>query len=368
MSMTAYIVTDDGTAMRMISGKPLIEWQLAWLSRHGAFRAVICGAGDAVKKYLSDGGHIGMQLQYHPGGKTLWGTFLSAAAAYPCSDFVLLRGSVLFTFDLSWFISYASALDAPCAALHFRPDVPGTVSLDTEYRISAVPAAEGYHDGGVYAGHVRMIAGAFDRSDADLPIRYGVPFGDKHIDLRDESGDGHTVSLEKRAAVFFDRDGILVEDTGYLAAIADVRLIDASIPVIRRANELGRTVIVLTNQAGVAKGKFTEESVRVLNSFIGKEFERRGVRIDDWYYCSTHPAGTVAEHRRESLMRKPGPGMLLTACREHDINAVGAMMVGDKDSDALAVPYVQTHLIPGRYPITRAALISSWGAVLAALA
>ena len=134
-------------------------------------------------------------------------------------------------------------------------------------------------------------------------------------------------------AVFFDRDGTLNVDAAYLWRIDEFRWIDGAMDAIRYCNEKGYLAIVITNQSGVARGYFPEEKVHVLHNWMNEELAKHGAHIDAFYFCPHHPEGTVPEYRVECECRKPKPGMVETACRQHDIDKSLSLMVGDMERD-----------------------------------
>ena len=136
-----------------------------------------------------------------------------------------------------------------------------------------------------------------------------------------------------RRAVFFDRDGTLNVDTGYLYRQEDFRWIPGAVDAIRHCNRLGCLVIVVTNQSGVARGYFKEEDVHSLHRWMNEELEKQGAHIDAFYYCPHHPKGTVAEYAKECACRKPAPGLVDMACRDYSIDRKRSLMIGDKDRD-----------------------------------
>jgi D-glycero-D-manno-heptose 1,7-bisphosphate phosphatase len=134
-------------------------------------------------------------------------------------------------------------------------------------------------------------------------------------------------------AVFLDRDGILNEEVGYLCRPEDVRWVKGAFSLCRTAQELGYRLIVVTNQSGIARGLYSESDFLALMEWMGVELERERVKLDGVYYCPFHPEHGVGEYRREHEDRKPGPGMLLRAAREHGLDLTRSVMVGDRCSD-----------------------------------
>lgn len=132
-----------------------------------------------------------------------------------------------------------------------------------------------------------------------------------------------------RAAVFLDRDGTIIEDVGYLDALDRVDLFPWTVDAIRALNQAGVPVVVVTNQAGVARGFFSEAFVQETHRYIAARLEAGGARVDAYYYCPHHPSGTVAAFARSCDCRKPGPGMINQAARDLDLDPARSFVVGD---------------------------------------
>jgi D-glycero-D-manno-heptose 1,7-bisphosphate phosphatase len=141
------------------------------------------------------------------------------------------------------------------------------------------------------------------------------------------------MSTETRPAVFLDRDGTINVEVGYLWRPEAFRLIDGSADAIRRLNEAGFLVVVVSNQSGVARGYFGEEAVAKVNETMARELERLGAHLDAIYYCPHYPDGAVEEYRRDCDCRKPSPGMVRRAQQAFDIDVVRSYVVGDHRGD-----------------------------------
>lgn len=136
-----------------------------------------------------------------------------------------------------------------------------------------------------------------------------------------------------RAAVFLDRDGTLNVDKGYVHRIEDWEWIPGAIGAITALKKAGFLVIVITNQAGIARGYYDEADMNNLHTIINMELQRHGATIDGFYHCPHHPEfGEV----RECECRKPMPGMIYEAERDLDIDLDHSWLVGDKASDIQA--------------------------------
>jgi D-glycero-D-manno-heptose 1,7-bisphosphate phosphatase len=141
-----------------------------------------------------------------------------------------------------------------------------------------------------------------------------------------------------RPAVFLDRDGTLNEDRGYVGFSKDLVWLPGAIEAVRRLNQAGFVVIVVTNQAGVARGYYAEADVVALHEHMDRDLAAGGARVDAWYYSPYHIAGIVPAYAIEHADRKPGTGMFERAIQEHSVDPSVSYVVGDKVSD----------LVPGR--------------------
>jgi D-glycero-D-manno-heptose 1,7-bisphosphate phosphatase len=131
-------------------------------------------------------------------------------------------------------------------------------------------------------------------------------------------------------AVFLDRDGTLIEEVDYLERVEQVALYSWSIDGVRLLNRAGIRVFVVTNQAGVARGYFTESVVADVHRHIDSLLASGGARIDAYYYCPHHPEGAVETYRRSCDCRKPGRGLVDRAAREFGIDPSRSFVVGDR--------------------------------------
>lgn len=139
-----------------------------------------------------------------------------------------------------------------------------------------------------------------------------------------------------RTAVFLDRDGVINNHGGYINSAEDFSLLPGVAAAIRRLNDAGIPVIVVTNQGGVAFGHLTEDELAGIHAKMERELAQEHARVDAIYACPYHPRGTVAGLNRESRCRKPQPGMLERAGEEHGIDLTRSYMVGDMTVDIAA--------------------------------
>lgn len=132
-----------------------------------------------------------------------------------------------------------------------------------------------------------------------------------------------------KPAVFLDRDGTLIEDVGYLHSLDQIALYPWTIDSVRALNRAGLPVVVVTNQAGVARGLFDEAFVQETHRRLSAIVRAGGARIDAYYYCPHHPEGKVEPYARPCDCRKPGRGLVDRAARELGLDPLCSFVVGD---------------------------------------
>ncbi len=137
-------------------------------------------------------------------------------------------------------------------------------------------------------------------------------------------------------AVFFDRDGTLNEDVGYLASIDRLKLYPCVGEAIRMVNEMEMKAVVITNQSGIARGYFDEAFVVSLHEKLAELLEVEDARIDGFYFCPHHPEEGRGPYKLDCPCRKPKPGMLIQAAEDLNINLSRSFMVGDMAKDVEA--------------------------------
>jgi len=153
-----------------------------------------------------------------------------------------------------------------------------------------------------------------------------------------------------RPAVFLDRDGVLIVDSGYPHWDEDLVLIPGAAEAVAAINAVGALAVVVTNQSGVARGLFSLERMEAFNALLVERLAAAGGRIDAVYACPFHADAVDARFRHpDHPDRKPNPGLILRAAADHDIDLSRSLLIGDRDSDLEAARRagIPGHLFPG---------------------
>jgi D-glycero-D-manno-heptose 1,7-bisphosphate phosphatase len=138
------------------------------------------------------------------------------------------------------------------------------------------------------------------------------------------------------AGVFLDRDGTLIEESGYLDTLDRLQFFPYTVDAVRLLNRAGMRVAVITNQSGIARGLVREAFVAEAHRAISDRLAAGGAAVDGYYYCPHHPDAAVAEYRQDCDCRKPRAGMLRRAASELEIDPARSFVVGDRWADVSA--------------------------------
>jgi D-glycero-D-manno-heptose 1,7-bisphosphate phosphatase len=136
-----------------------------------------------------------------------------------------------------------------------------------------------------------------------------------------------------RRALFLDRDGVINLDRGYVHCREAFEFQEGIFELCRAAQNRGYLLLVVTNQAGIARGYYTEAEFLELTRWMVGEFGAREISIARVYYCPYHPVHGIGGYKLDSPDRKPRPGMLLRARGDFDLDMMSSVLVGDKNSD-----------------------------------
>lgn len=136
-----------------------------------------------------------------------------------------------------------------------------------------------------------------------------------------------------RKALFLDRDGVINVDRGYVHTPENTEWMPGIFELVRAARLAGYLPIVVTNQAGIARGYYSELEFLAYTAWVHEQFRLHEAPLLATYFCPHHPQGRRGPYRRACECRKPEPGMLLQAIRDWAVDPAASMLLGDKDSD-----------------------------------
>ena len=139
-----------------------------------------------------------------------------------------------------------------------------------------------------------------------------------------------------RPALFLDRDGVINIDHDYVCKPENFEFVEHIFELCRTAKRLGYLIFVVTNQAGIGRGYYTDNDFLKLTDWMCEIFKSQGVDIDKVYFCPFHPEHGVGQYKIDSPNRKPAPGMIHQAIQEFDVDIAKSVLVGDKESDIQA--------------------------------
>lgn len=143
-------------------------------------------------------------------------------------------------------------------------------------------------------------------------------------------------SFSGRAAVFFDRDGVINEDLGYVWRPDQFRFLPGAVEALRWLNQHGWLAIVVTNQSGIGRGYYSEEDFLRLTQWIDQRLREQGAHVDATYFCPHHPTAARPPYRIQCQCRKPAPGMILQAIAEWNIDPRRSVLIGNSQRDLQA--------------------------------
>lgn len=354
----AHVVPDVCKPMAPVAGRPFLRFIMDQLAGAGFDRVVVA---DGYRREQIEGffgsAYRGMAIEYSPEETPLLtGGAVKRALGRCRADWVfVLNGDTWL--DVDFAAMETAAADAPenssavIAVKRMRDfERYGTVDVDAGGALTAFhekrPCEEGLINAGVYLLRGDALDGMpekfslesdyFERVVGDGALR-AVECAGGFIDIgvpEDyELAQTMLASLAKSwKLAMFDRDGTINVDTGHLHEPEKLELIPSTVDIMRAYSvDPDFKVVVVTNQAGIAKGLYTEADMRYLHRFMEGELEKLGVRVDAWYFCPHHP-----DYTGPCECRKPAPGMLLAAIRDFDSDPSRCVMYGDKPSDEAA--------------------------------
>ncbi len=355
-----------------VGGVPFLEHLIWNLRRHGITRILISTGylADRVEAALGDGSRLGVELEYLVETEPLGtGGATKFARNRLTDEFFVLNGDTLYDCNY-WAIHQAKrGVGHAGMALRTVPDLSryGGCTLDSDGQVTRFQekgqSGPGVINAGIYALDqsllTRLPHGA-SSLERDL-----FPFLAEENRLSGVPNDGFFVDIglpqtlaeanltvpqwRHKPCAFLDRDGVLNVNTHHTYRVEDLQWMPDAKEAVRWLNDLGYLVLIVTNQAGIGKGKYTEPQFHEFMAAMATELHEAGAHWDGVYFCPYHPTEGIGEYLLDSPDRKPNPGMILKGIRDWNVRINGSFMVGDKPSDMEAASRagIASHLYPG---------------------
>jgi histidinol-phosphate phosphatase family protein len=377
----ASVVNDLPKPMAPIQDKPFLEILIQSIKVQGFrnFRLLVGHKAEAIQNYFGDGSNFGITINYTSEQTPLGtgGAVKKALQESSFENFLIFNGDTLFEADLAHFINSSKNYFSIALKYFENCERYGQVVIDKNFKIKTfTEKGDQLNDGlinvGIYFFN-KNVLNFFPAEEsfsiekevmpklADSGVLLGIPLGGKFIDIgipedykKAQTFLSQFKFTNRTPALFLDRDGVIIKDSGYVSSIDDVELFSDIIPIIKIANQKNIPVYIVTNQAGVAHGYFSMEKCHEINDHVIEQLKKNGANIEDCFICPYHPQGKKAEFLKDSLLRKPNPGMVLLAQEKQPIDISRSIMIGDKASDVILLPGLQTILIKRNYDLSKA--------------
>jgi len=354
------LTEDRPKPLLAVGGRPFLDYLIENCIRFGFHEILLLAGhrGDRVRGYAETARawlpeHVSVQVIIEPEPLGTAGA-IRFAAAHLAARFFLLNGDSFL--DANWLdliTAFEPSGSLAVLALKLVPETlhSGVATVDGERVTGFVERRNGLGlaNAGVYLIDRDILSelpenGSLEREVLPDLCARGMVRGRKYdgffldIGVPDALSRAQTAipQRRRRRAVFFDRDGTLNADPGYIHRPDQLLFLPGAIRAVKRANDLGYYAFLVTNQAGVAKGHFEEADVVSFNVNLQRRLRASGAHLDDVRYCPDHPEGLIERYRRHSHWRKPAPGMLLDLMHAWPVLREASLMVGDKESDMLA--------------------------------
>lgn len=297
--------------------------------------------------------------------------------AYDCLDeeFCVINGDTFFDIDYDIFYEFSKNKDASIA-LRFTNNISryGFVDINSDFLINKFiekgelpeKQIDGYINGGIYYFKKSVLESfykTFNNNFISMENQifpelikqkrlYGLPVGGFFIDIgipedycSAQSLIPEWISKDAKPALFVDKDGTLIVNTEYPHG-RNIQIIDNTVSIVKEYAQKGYLIIMVTNQAGIAKDKFDFTGMKENINAIEEYYNKLGIKFDGVEYCPYHIDGIIKEYAKISLRRKPSPGMLLAASEKFKIDFRNSVMIGDNHKiDNINLPYLNCIIV-----------------------
>ncbi len=370
----SHVVSDVPKPMAPIKDRPFLEYIVLQLKKQGFDNYVFLTGykSEVIENYFKD-----LPNSKFIKEETALGTGGAILNAYEFlnNEFYVINGDTFFDIDFSLLQDFGQ--DKPCTlALRYSDNIAryGFAEINDNFEISSFTEKgklpnnriDGYINGGIYYIKKSVLRRFFDKFSGQFisleteifpellnnKELFGLPIGGCFIDIgipddyyKAQDLIPNWLKKEAKPALFVDKDGTLIVNTEYPHG-KDFQIIDSTINIVKKYSEKNYYIIMVTNQAGIAKDKFNFADMQEGFDGIKSFYKTQGIEFDDIEYCPYHKDGVIKEYSYDSLLRKPNPGMILQACEKLKIDLKNSIMVGDNPQiDNIKLPYLNSLII-----------------------
>lgn len=372
----SHVVSDVPKPMAPIKDRPFLEYIIQQLKNQG-FNDYVFLTGyksEVIENYFKDLHNAKFIKE-----ETALGTGGAILNAYEFlnNEFYVINGDTFFDIDFSILEDFGKQKSCTLA-LRYSNNIAryGFVEISDNFEITSFTEKsklpddriDGYINGGIYyltKDVLTKYAAEFNNQFISLETEifpklleenklYGIPLGGCFIDIGipedyyiAQELIPNWLKKESKPALFIDKDGTLIVNTEYPHG-KDFKIINSTTEIVKEYANKNFYIIMVTNQAGIAKNKFN--LMQMQEGFDGIEnfYKNLGIKFDDIEYCPFHKDGIIEDYKYDSILRKPNPGMILKACEKLKIDLKNSIMIGDNpDIDKINLPYLKCEVLAG---------------------
>lgn len=366
----SHVVQDVPKPMAPIQDKPFLEYIIENLKKQEFDNFVFLTGykSEFIEDYFKD-----LKNAIFIKEETALGTGGAILNAYKYlnNEFFVINGDTFFDIDFSILEDFGKQKSCTLA-LRYSNNIAryGFVEISDNFEITSFTEKrklpddriDGYINGGIYyvtKDVLTKYAAKFNNQFISLETEifpklleenklYGIPLGGCFIDIGipedyyiAQKLIPNWLKKESKPALFIDKDGTLIVNTEYPHG-KEFEIIDSTVEIVKYYANKNFYIIMVTNQAGIAKNKFNFDQMQEGFEGIKEFYKTQGIDFDDIEFCPYHKDGVIKEYSYDSLLRKPNPGMILKACEKLKINLKHSIMVGDNpDIDNIKLPYLK---------------------------
>ncbi len=370
----SHVVHDVPKPMALIRNKPFLDYQIELLQANGFDNFLILTGykSEVIEDYYIQKKNIKCFKEEKPLGTG--GAIINAYSELQ-DEFLVINGDTFFDIDFN-ILSDFSCDKEVVMALRYSKEISryGLVNIDDNFNINNfiekgdLPknCIDGYINGGIYYikksvlkeeylkfknENISMENDVFPKLIENSKL-FGLPMGGAFIDIgipedyyKAQDFIPKVIIQERKPALFIDKDGTLIVNTGYPNG-RDIEIILPMVDVVKSYYDKGYKIIIVTNQAGLAKGKYEYQDMMDNIKAISDFYDNEGIKIFGFEYCPYHNDAKIADYKYISKARKPDPGMILQACEKTRINLSKSLMIGDNfDVDNIKLPYLKSIIL-----------------------